>query len=175
MSRPRLDLFVFAVPDDDPMELLRIWRELPRREPPMALRESYPLVVNPPPDTLLMRATGLDLSVFGEPLDDGALQSISCGALRYYGHHETLARMLGDGAAEAAAKLVEFARTQGATCDADAVEAALREGRWPTHPDAMVQAAAFAHLLGRASRLAVERGESVVWAYRQAELSYDYP
>lgn len=176
MYRPRLDLFVFAVPDDgDPMELLRIWGDFPRREPPMALRESFPLVANPPPDTLLMRATGLDLSVFGEPLGDGALQMIGYDAVSEYGHHETLARMLGEGRADTVDTLVGFARRHAVPCDAAAIEEALQTGRWPTRPDAMLQVAAFAHVLGRALQVAAAHEQSVVWAYRQTELSYDYP
>lgn len=175
MHQPRTDLYVFAVPDSDPMELLRLWHGMPTREPAMALRETFPFVANPPPDTLLMRATGLDLSVFGEDLEDGSLQMIDHASLVQYGHHEILARLVGDDIATTAETLTSYAQSLGVTCDRAAVEDKLRHGVWPEQADAMLQVAAFAHHLSRAAQIAFGIGQSVVWAFRQTTLSYDYP
>ncbi|MEZ4220957.1 MAG: hypothetical protein R3B13_08510 [Polyangiaceae bacterium] len=175
MLRPRLDLYVFAVPGNDPMALLRVWRNMPTVEPAMALRDTFPLVANPPPDTLLMRASGLDFSVFGEDLQDGSLQMIDYGSLVEYGHHEILASLTGEDIETTAKTLSTYAERNGATCSPAAVKEKLQRGAWPEQADAMLQAAAFAHHLCRAAHIAVEAEQSVIWAYRQATLSYTYP
>ena len=63
-------------------------------EPEMALRRTFPLVACPPPCALFMRATGEDLSVFGEELEDGSLQMIDQESIAEYMHHENLARLV---------------------------------------------------------------------------------
>jgi hypothetical protein len=169
MSR-RVDLHVFAVPQNDPDGLLSVWASSDRP----AARASFPLVADPPPDTLFMRATGLDLSVFGENVDEGELQMIDHESLKGWSLEHLITAVERD-AEQTAHTLYSYAVEREVACREAAMLDALRTGAWPTAPDAMHQAAAFARRLLGAGRDAVPAGQSVVWAYVGGRVSYEYP
>lgn len=171
-----IDLYVFAVPGDSSDGLMDVWWDMKAgSKPAFAMHKRFPLLANPPPDTLLMRATDNDFSVFGEDLELGALQMIDHGSLVKYAHHDTLENLVHRDARATAATLTGFAKNLGVDVDEARVLEALTKGTWPTTADAMLQAAAFAHHLGDAAKIAVESDNSVVWAYQNVELEYDYP
>lgn len=167
-----LELFVFAVPGDAPEGLRSIApNDRPRRS---VFTRTHPLVAQPPPDTLFMRATGLDLSVFGEPTAEGELQMIDGKSLAKHAFPE-LERHVNRFPDSTVRALAALAAQHGQRCDERALREALEAGAWPTTPDALVQAAAFAKVLHQAACAALPNGHAVVWLYRGGPLRYRYP
>lgn len=79
MPNNTVELFVFEVPGNSPDGLLAI--PPAEREKRSTFTRKVTLFAAPPPDTLLMRATGVDLSVFGEATREGQLQMIDGASL----------------------------------------------------------------------------------------------
>lgn len=153
---------------DDPRVLIETSRE--ERAAASTYFRRYPLLWDPPPDTLFMRATKLDMGVFGEHVEGGELQMIES-------RHTSpgLEAALGRDAASTIAALVAISAD---AVNADEVSAALA-GRWPDESTkrrgAVLQAAAFAHALLDAVRFSVPNAGAVVWEYTGRAPTYDYP
>lgn len=99
------------------------------------MRRSFPLVANPPPGTMLMRATNEDFSVFGEEVHDGSLQTMVYRSIELYSHHATLRRMVGSERRQTVATLVELARSKGVSSRPDALLDALEKGTATATPE----------------------------------------
>jgi hypothetical protein len=160
--------------DNDPMALIRTTRE--ERAVESRWRRVLPLAWDPPPDTLFMRATGLDLGVFGEDLGDGHLQMIDAAF-----SHDSLRDAL-DGNALATVEALHAHSRRAPTATApEAIAAALASGEWPgaadvdAHQGAILQAAGFARQLLVACAIALPNRLAVVWEFIGGHCRYDYP
>lgn len=167
-----VELFVFEVPGNSPDGLLAI--PASDREKRSTFTRKAPLFASPPPDTLFMRATGLDLSVFGESTREGELQMID-GASLAKNAAEDLERFVNRHPDSSVRAFAALAKKHGQPCDETALRAAIESDVWPTAGDALLQAAAFARVLWKASTVALPKKHSIVWLYRGAPLSYRYP
>lgn len=132
---------------------------------------TYPLTWDPPPDTLFMRATDLDMGVFGEDLPSGSLQSVGTRHSR-----PSLERTL---EAEVANTIDALVKYSAGSVTPDEVAAALRTGMWSQEPTkqrgAILQAAGFARCLLEAIRVADPDERAVVWEYTGGVPTYKYP
>ena len=131
----------------------------------------YSLNWDPPPDTLFMRATNLDLGVFGEDLPSGSLQMIEPGHAR-----PSLEAAL---EADVASTIAALVKHSAEAVTPHEVATALATGVWHrerTKPrGAILQAAGFARCLLEAFRAAEPEGRAVVWEYTGGTPSYKYP
>lgn len=169
-------LQVFPVEGNDPLALIATSAD--QRAARSTYSRAFPLAFDPPPDTLFMRATGLDLSVFGEDLPNGHLQMIDGASLAGW-TLQMLTNAVERDADATALVLATFSQKSNDPARASEVAEALRTGAFPIDATpgkgAILQAAAFAHQLLRAARHATPRGESVVWEYTGGHCSYHYP
>jgi len=133
-----------------------------------------PLRWDPPPDTLFMRATGLDLGVFGEDLPDGHLQMIDAAHT-----HDDLRRALDEDAGTTVDALHAHSRLAQSPTPPEAIAAALASGAWPDDADAdrgaILQAAGFARQLLEAIAVALPDRLAVVWEFTGGRCRYAYP
>jgi periplasmic divalent cation tolerance protein len=136
----------------DPMVLVGTTAE--QRESESTYSQRFELFSwEPLPDTVFMKATGLDLGVFCEDLPTGALEMVDARHTR---------PMLEPALAENLAATIAALAAE----DPDAREAitrALGSGRWTDASGAVVQAAGFARRLLEAVRIAEPEGRAVVW------------
>jgi hypothetical protein len=118
-------------------------------------------------DTFLMKATASDLGVFAsaDDVDSAGDKLVSCLIDR-----ETLVEVLPDLEVLVEARADETARALcvhgGGGADLARVAEALASGAWPTTGDPAEEAAAFAHHLLKAARVAVQDRMGVCWEYR---------
>lgn len=167
-----VELFVFEVPGNSPDGLLAI--PAGDREKRSTFTHKATLFAMPPPDTLFMRATGLDLSVFGEKTREGELQMIDGASLSKRAGEE-LERFVNRHPDSTVQALAALAKKHAQPCDETALRTALESDAWPTGGDALLQAAAFARVLWKASTVALPKKHAIVWLYRGGPLSYRYP
>lgn len=167
-----VELFVFEVPGNAPEGLLAI--PAGDREKRSTFTRKATLFAAPPPDTMFMRATGLDLSVFGESTREGELQMID-GASLVKSAAEELERVVNRHPDSSVRALAALAKKHGQPCDETALRAAMESDTWPSAGDALLQAATFARMLWKASTVALPKKHSIVWLYRGAPMSYRYP
>ncbi|MBO6934757.1 MAG: hypothetical protein JJ863_07275 [Deltaproteobacteria bacterium] len=153
----------------DPMFLIETTQE--ERAKQSTYSRTYPLVWDPPPDTMFMRATKLDMGVFAEHMDGGEVHMIDA-------RHTSpgLEAALGPQEDETIAALV--ALSNGAV-SADEVQSALRTGEWPPQDTkargAILQAAAFARRLLEAIRFGIANECAIVWQCTGRAPTYVYP
>ena len=168
MSR-EIRLYVLDPKYNDPMALIRTSRR--QWETGSTYSRSYPLNWDPPPDTLFMRATNVDLGVFGEELADGSLQMIDANHTQ-----PCLERALEADIDETVAALVAFAADSVPPVE---VSDALRTGTWTQFATkergAILQAAGFARCLLMAIHAAAPAKRAVVWEYTGGRPTYKYP
>lgn len=167
-----LDLFVLAVPNHSPDGLLAIPAK--DRAALSTFTRTIELRAQPPPDTLFMRATGIDLSVFGENTLEGELQMIDAESLKKHSEPQLRHAVVSEPSATVAT-LAAFGRGHRQQVDEAALALALASNAWPASADPLVQAAAFARVLFEASQLALPAERSLVWLVRGGPISYRYP
>jgi hypothetical protein len=167
---------VFAVEGDDPMALIATTAA--QRAERSIYSRTLPLLFDPPPDTMFMRGTGLDLAVFGEDLPDGHLQMIDGASLSGWVLEMLVTAVERDAKATTLA-LVALSCASKDPATSEEVATALGTGVFPGEvgqgKGAILQAAAFAHHLLAAGRHATPVGASVVWEFTGGRCSYDYP
>lgn len=172
MPNNTVELFVFEVPGNSPDGLLAI--PPAEREKRSTFTRKATLFAAPPPDTLLMRATGVDLSVFGEATREGQLQMIDWASLSKHAA-EALERLVIRHPDSTVQAFVALAKKHAQPSDEAALRAALESDTWPTAGDGLLQAAAFARVLWKASTHALPNKSAIVWLSRGAPMSYRYP
>ncbi len=143
----------------------------------LSLHKRFPLWANPPPDTLFMRATGIDLVVFGMDYEGTEVQILDHATIVDCELYQEITELVETKAKSTAATLATYARARQIPCDEAAVREALDHGTWPmTQADAMLQVAAFAYHLRKALWIAAAAGRNVVWVYSNAAwIDYTYP
>ena len=150
----------------DPMRMLTTTQK--SREALSTYTRRFALVADPPPDTLFMRATGIDLGVFGEDLPDGHLQMMDARHAS-----ATLEEAL---TTEAVTTVDDLVAAAGNPAWRPAIELALSSGSWSEDPDprraAILQASGFAHQLLLATRTAPQG--AIIWEYTGGLCSYEY-
>lgn len=150
----------------DPMALIATTAA--QRAAQSTYARTFELCWDPPPDTLFMRATDLDLGVFGEDLPAGHLQMIDANHTR-----PILEPALERDAPATVAALVAHA---GGAATAEEVAHALATGEWwaalGDRRGPILQAAGFARQLLAAVRVAVPDNRAVVWEFTGGRCRY---
>lgn len=154
MTPPKIGLYVFPVPLDEPEEVPPLWAQYQNGEIAAELVREFPLLAQPHPHAVFWRATKFDLVV----VDAG-------GGLSFlYGSHDaaSLKRLIDR---DAAPLLCAWAAAENLPHDLAQTQHALTHGTWPSEPDCVLQAAAFAHHVQAAFLL---RKGGVVYVYGDA-------
>lgn len=158
-----LDVYVAALPEADDFTdaVAGAWHELRTGEHEPAYHANFRSVLDPAPDDVLLTALEEDLSLFAMDLPSGEICCIDADSIAKYGHSATLERAI---RGELAAALNTYATEHGLNVDDDDLTEALETGACATSDGPVVHAAAFAHILAAALRVAESKKLSVLWA-----------